>query len=164
MSQPLLRRFYGSLLLLVLLVLGARPAQASHFLGGEMNYRYLDANGPVGTPFRYEITVTVYINALPGTPGQPVLNQNIFVFNRNTGVRTNVNLTGTISPVITGEIIMETFGLKPSRQVGELKEALMEAILDGTIKNEMEPALAFLLQQGGTMGLAPEGGLVHSPN
>jgi hypothetical protein len=59
---------------------------------------------------------------------------------------------------------METFGLKPSRQVGELKEAVMEAILEGTIKNEMEPALAFLLQQGATMGLAPEGGFVHSPN
>jgi len=67
-------------------------------------------------------------------------------------------------PVITGEIIMATFGLKPSRQVGELKEAVMEAILEGTIKNEMEPALAFLLQQGRAMGLAPEGGFVHSPN
>ncbi|GAB3296463.1 CCA tRNA nucleotidyltransferase [Hymenobacter humi] len=67
-------------------------------------------------------------------------------------------------PVITGEIIMETFGLKPSRQVGELKEAVMEAILEGTIKNEMEPARAFLLQQGAAMGLAPEGGVIHSPN
>ena len=116
MSQPLLRRFYGSLLLLVLLVLGARPAQASHFLGGEMNYRYLDANGPVGTPFRYEITVTVYINALPGTPGQPVRNQNVFVFNRTTGARTNVNLTGTISPVITGPKIPAGCNIVPPNQ------------------------------------------------
>jgi hypothetical protein len=33
----------------------------------------------------------------------------------------------------------------------------MEAILEGTITNEMEPALAFLLQQGAAKGLAPEG-------
>ena len=102
MTRTLLRRFYGSLFLLVLLALGARPAQASHFLGGEMTYRYLDANGPAGAPFRYEITATVYINALPGTPGQAVSNTNIFVFNRSTGVRTSFNVAGTISPVITG--------------------------------------------------------------
>ena len=50
---------------------------------------------------------------------------------------------------------METFGLKPSRAVGELKEAVMEAILDGIITNEMEPAMAFLLQQGAAKGLTP---------
>ncbi|GAB3723597.1 HD domain-containing protein [Hymenobacter agri] len=60
-------------------------------------------------------------------------------------------------PVITGEIIMETFGLKPSRAVGELKEAVMEAILEGTITNEMEPAMAFLLAQGAAKGLTPGG-------
>jgi poly(A) polymerase len=60
-------------------------------------------------------------------------------------------------PVITGEIIMATFGLKPSRAVGELKEAVMEAILEGVITNEMEPALAFLLQQGAAKGLTPGG-------
>ena len=102
MSQPLLRRFYGSLLLLILLMLGARPAQATHFLGGEMTYRYVDANGPAGTPFRYEITATIYISTLPSAQGTAQLNTNIFVFNRSTGVRTNVNLTGTISPVING--------------------------------------------------------------
>ena len=59
---------------------------------------------------------------------------------------------------------METFGLKLLRQVGELKEAVMRAILEGTITNEMEPALASLLQQGAAKGLAPEGGFVHSPN
>ena len=67
-------------------------------------------------------------------------------------------------PVITGEIIMETFGLKPSREVGELKNLVLEAILEGTIKNEMDEALAFLLQQGAAKGLRPEGGVVHSPN
>ena len=67
-------------------------------------------------------------------------------------------------PVITGEIIMQTFGIKPSREVGELKNAVLEAILEGTIKNEMEPALAFLLQQGAAKGLAPEGASFYSPN
>ncbi|MCR5886720.1 CCA tRNA nucleotidyltransferase [Hymenobacter sp. J193] len=59
-------------------------------------------------------------------------------------------------PVITGEVIMQTFGLKPSREVGELKEAVLEAILDGKIRNEFEEAFAFLLQQGQAKGL-PQG-------
>ncbi|GAA4354469.1 hypothetical protein GCM10023185_16370 [Hymenobacter saemangeumensis] len=47
-------------------------AQASHLLGGEMSYRYLDANGRPGRPFRYELTVGMYINAdtVPGSPTQ----------------------------------------------------------------------------------------------
>ena len=56
-------------------------------------------------------------------------------------------------PVITGEIIMETFGLKPSKEVGELKNAVMEAILDGQIQNELSAALPFLLAQGAARGL-----------
>ena len=84
------------MLLLVLLVLGARPAQATHALGGEMNYRFLDTNGPTGTPFRYEITVTLYINALPGAapyPGQgnnplPIIN----LYNRTGAALPSVTL------------------------------------------------------------------------
>ena len=56
-------------------------------------------------------------------------------------------------PVITGEIIMDTFGLKPSREVGVLKEAITEAILEGQIRNEYEEAYAFLLEAGQRMGL-----------
>ncbi|MFT2009547.1 CCA tRNA nucleotidyltransferase [Pontibacter sp. 13R65] len=63
-------------------------------------------------------------------------------------------------PVITGEIIMETFGLKPSKTVGELKEILTEAILEGTVKNEAGEAFAFLLEKGKEMGLHQ----VHSSN
>ncbi|AKD05286.1 tRNA nucleotidyltransferase [Pontibacter korlensis] len=56
-------------------------------------------------------------------------------------------------PVITGEIIMETFGLKPSKAVGEIKEALTEAILEGKVKNEFEEAYTFMLNLGEQKGL-----------
>ncbi|WP_161890824.1 CCA tRNA nucleotidyltransferase [Pontibacter russatus] len=63
-------------------------------------------------------------------------------------------------PVITGEVIMETFGLKPSKTVGELKEALTEAILEGKVRNEFDEAFAFLLAKGEERGLRQE----HSNN
>ena len=56
-------------------------------------------------------------------------------------------------PVITGEIIMKTFNIPPSRAVGELKEALKDAVLDGKIRNEYQPALAFILELGLEKGL-----------
>ncbi|QMU27915.1 CCA tRNA nucleotidyltransferase [Adhaeribacter radiodurans] len=58
-------------------------------------------------------------------------------------------------PVITGEIIMATFGIKPSREVGIIKESLTEAILEGYIKNEYDQAFAYMLQKGQEMGLQP---------
>ncbi|MFN4144938.1 MAG: CCA tRNA nucleotidyltransferase [Runella sp.] len=58
-------------------------------------------------------------------------------------------------PVITGEIIMQTFGIAPSAQVGEIKTAIREAILDGLIPNEYAPAFAFMLAQGEKLGLKP---------
>ncbi|QDA61415.1 T9SS type B sorting domain-containing protein [Hymenobacter jejuensis] len=60
MQPHLLRIFF---ILVTILGLGARPAAATHLLGGEMGYQYLDDKGPVGQPFRYRITVFVYFNA-----------------------------------------------------------------------------------------------------
>ncbi len=56
-------------------------------------------------------------------------------------------------PPITGEEIMEIFDLKPSKEIGTLKEAVKEAILEGIITNEYEPALAFVLEKAEKMGL-----------
>ncbi len=58
-------------------------------------------------------------------------------------------------PVISGEIIMKAFGLKPSAEVGIIKTAIREAILDGIIPNLYEPAFAFMLEEGRRIGLQP---------
>lgn len=56
-------------------------------------------------------------------------------------------------PVITGEVIIETFGLKPSKEVGVMKEIIREAILEGTIPNEFNAAFTFMVEEGKKMGL-----------
>lgn len=55
-------------------------------------------------------------------------------------------------PVITGEIIMEIFDLPPSKEVGNLKQEIREAILDCKIENEIETAYSYLLEIGVKMG------------
>jgi len=58
-------------------------------------------------------------------------------------------------PPVTGEEIMRIFALKPCRQVGEIKEAIKEAILEGEIPNDYDTAHAFMLTKAKSMGLTP---------
>ncbi len=58
-------------------------------------------------------------------------------------------------PIITGEDIMLTFDLKPCREVGDIKNVIREAILEGEIKNERVQAYNYMLQVGEKMGLIP---------
>jgi putative nucleotidyltransferase with HDIG domain len=56
-------------------------------------------------------------------------------------------------PPIDGDLIMKTFGIKPCRHVGTIKNALKDAILDGEIKNDYDEAYQLMLKIGNELGL-----------
>ena len=58
-------------------------------------------------------------------------------------------------PPVDGDEIMRLFDLKPCREIGTLKTALKDAILDGKVPNEHEAALTFVLHKAAQMGLQP---------
>ena len=58
-----------------------------------------------------------------------------------------------LQPVIDGNEIMEMFHLKPSREVGELKQTLKDAVLDNRVPNEREPLMQLLMEKAREMGL-----------
>ena len=58
-------------------------------------------------------------------------------------------------PPVSGEEIMEAFGIPPSRPVGDIKNAIKEAILDGDIRNDVVEAKRLMLELGAQMGLTP---------
>jgi len=58
-------------------------------------------------------------------------------------------------PPVSGEAIMEFFGLHPCREIGIIKEAIKEAILEGEIPNEFEAAFERMREEGKKLGLTP---------
>ena len=56
-------------------------------------------------------------------------------------------------PPVSGEIIMETFNLKPCREIGIIKETIKEAILEGVIPNDYDAAYQLMLKEGKRLGL-----------
>ena len=52
---------------------------------------------------------------------------------------------------------MKSFHLKPSKEIGIIKETIKEAILEGEIPNEFEAALALMIKKGKALGLTYDG-------
>ncbi len=56
-------------------------------------------------------------------------------------------------PPVSGELIMETFDITPCKEVGLIKNAIKDAILDGAIHNDFDEAFEFMLSEGEKLGL-----------
>ncbi|MEN8815530.1 MAG: HD domain-containing protein [Nonlabens sp.] len=59
-------------------------------------------------------------------------------------------------PPVTGEEIMKAFDLKPCREIGQIKMAIKDSILDGVIPNEHDAAYEFMISKGISIGLTPK--------
>ncbi|MFZ9660689.1 MAG: CCA tRNA nucleotidyltransferase [Chitinophagaceae bacterium] len=59
-------------------------------------------------------------------------------------------------PPVSGEAIMEIFGLPPCRAIGDIKNAIKDAILDGEISNSYDDAYAFMIQKAASLGFKPK--------
>ena len=59
-------------------------------------------------------------------------------------------------PPVNGEEIMQLFDLAPCAEVGTLKSAVKDAILDGIIPNEHDAALGYIIERAARMGLSPK--------
>ncbi len=93
------------LLFLLLLLAVAPAAQATHLLGGEMTYRYLDANGPAAAPLRYEITVAVYNNCNAGA-ANPAASAGIAIYSQATGAQVILTTTNYAGNLTAGRMVV----------------------------------------------------------
>lgn len=59
-------------------------------------------------------------------------------------------------PPVTGETVMQTFGIGPGKEIGIIKEEIKEAILEGKIRNDVEEAKNMMFEIGGRLGLKPK--------
>ena len=64
-------------------------------------------------------------------------------------------------PPVDGDMIMKTFEIKPSKEVGIIKKAIREAILDGELLNNYEDAFRFMLKKGQELGLSQKNDLLN---
>ncbi len=67
-------------------------------------------------------------------------------------------------PPVSGHLILETFGIKPSREVGIIKNAIKDAILDGIIPSDYSAAYRFMLEKGKELGLSLRDDAVRDKN
>ena len=98
-------------LVLFLLALGAaRPAHASHILGGELTYRYLDANGPASAPLRYELSLAVYVNCNSTT--SPFGDVVIGIYDRTSNAKLALTTTN-YSNISSGSLLISQASFSP---------------------------------------------------
>jgi len=64
-------------------------------------------------------------------------------------------------PPVTGEMIMEAFNLKPGPEIGIIKNAIREAIIEGDISSDPDEAYRFMIEKGVRLGLTPPAGNSH---